>query len=58
MNFLQEALGEKPIVFFPDSAVIRKAERSGRPLTLLSEEITDAPEKLVAFLQGEKQETP
>jgi len=51
-NFLQEALGEKPVALFPDSSVIRKAERSGKPLTELSEEVSKAPEDLVRFLEG------
>jgi CO dehydrogenase maturation factor len=52
-DFLKEALGEMPIASFPDSASIRKAERNGQPLTLLSEKVTDAPERLVKFLQSE-----
>jgi CO dehydrogenase maturation factor len=51
INFLQDALGEMPVVSFPDSTLIRKAERRGQPLTQLSEKISDAPEKLVNFLQ-------
>jgi CO dehydrogenase maturation factor len=50
--FLQDALGERPVVAFPDSSVIRKAERGGLPLTRLTESISDAPEKLVNFLQA------
>lgn len=52
VNFLQKALGEMPVAFFPDSPAIRKAERNGRPLTELSTRVTDAPEKLVRFLLG------
>ncbi len=52
IRFLEETLGEKPAAFFPDSSVIRKAERNGQPLTLIKELSTDAPEKLVKFLQG------
>jgi hypothetical protein len=51
MNFLQESLGEKPVAFFPDSSVIRKAERNGQPLTQVTELVSNAPEKLVNFLQ-------
>jgi len=51
-NFLEESLGEAPIASFPDSSSIRKAERSGKPLTGLEEQISDAPEKIVNFLQG------
>ncbi|KPK34399.1 MAG: carbon monoxide dehydrogenase, partial [Nitrospira bacterium SG8_35_1] len=53
IDFLQKALGEAPVASFPDSTVIRKAERSGKPLTELAEEISGAPEELVRFLQGE-----
>ena len=51
--FLQDALGEKLVALFPDSSLIRKAERSGEPLTELTEQVSGAPEKLVNFLQGE-----
>jgi CO dehydrogenase maturation factor len=53
VNFLQESLGETPIAFFPDSVVIRKAERNGKPLTELAGQMSEAPEKIVNFLQGE-----
>lgn len=52
VDFLQEALGETPIAFFPDSAAVRKAERNGKPLTELAGQMSDAPEKLAEFLQG------
>jgi CO dehydrogenase maturation factor len=52
VNFLQEALGEKPVTSFPDSTVIRKAERNGQPLTRIPDQGFDAPEELVDFLQG------
>jgi CO dehydrogenase maturation factor len=52
IQFLQDGLGETPVVVFPDSSVIRKAERRGQPLTRLNENISDAPEKLVNFLQA------
>jgi CO dehydrogenase maturation factor len=51
-DFLKEALGETPAALFLDSSVIRKAERNGQPLTQLSDQISEAPEKLVNFLQG------
>jgi len=53
VNFLQESLGETPIAFFPDSVVIRKAERNGKPLTELAGQMSEAAEKIVNFLQGE-----
>lgn len=52
IQFLQDGLGETPAVVFPDSSVVRKAERRGQPLTQLNENISDAPEKLVNFLQA------
>jgi CO dehydrogenase maturation factor len=52
IQFLQDGLGETPVVVFPDSSVIRKAERRGQPLTRLNENISDAPEILVNFLQA------
>ncbi len=52
VNFLQEALGEKPVTSFPDSTVIRKAERNGQPLTRILDQGLTAPEELVDFLQG------
>ena len=54
-DFLKEALGESPAAFFPDSTIIRKAERNGKPLTELTEEISDAPVKLVNFVQEKRE---
>ncbi len=51
-NFLKEALGENPAALFPDSSVIRKAERNGKPLTEVADQLSEAPEALVKFLQG------
>ncbi len=51
--FLREALGEMPVAFFPDSPLIRKAERKGQALLEIYEEVSQAPETLVAILQGE-----
>ena len=50
-RFLQEALGETPAAYFPDSSVIRKAERNGKPITKISNQVAEAPEQLVKFLQ-------
>ena len=50
-RFLQEALGETPAAYFPDSSVIRKAERNGKPITEISNQVVEAPEQLVKFLQ-------
>lgn len=51
--FLREALGEMPVAFFPNSPLIRKAERKGQALLEIYEEVSQAPETLVAFLQRE-----
>ena len=51
-KFLQEALGEAPAAYFTDSSVIRKAERNEQPLTGVADKMLDAPEKLVAYLEG------
>ncbi|KPK22790.1 MAG: carbon monoxide dehydrogenase [Desulfobacterales bacterium SG8_35_2] len=51
-DFLKKSLGEVPVSFFPDSSLIRKAERNDQPLTELTDQISDAPGKLVKFLQG------
>jgi len=52
VKFLQEALGQRPVAVFPDSSVIRKAERKGQPLTGVADHLFEAPEALVKFLQG------
>lgn len=49
-DFLLESLGEPPAALFQDSSIIRKAERNGLPLTKLTEQTSDAPEKLAAYL--------
>ena len=51
-KFLQEALGETPAAYFHDSTIGKKAERNGKPLTLVADQISEAPEKLVDFLQS------
>jgi CO dehydrogenase maturation factor len=48
--FLSEALGEPPIAFFPNSAAIRKAERSGQAITGDIEDSKKAAKKLLAGL--------
>lgn len=50
-DFLAETLGETPIALFPDSAAIRKAERNGQPLPMIADQVSEAPARLVAFLQ-------
>jgi len=51
-DFLKEALGESPAALFPNSSVIRKAERNGQPLTGVAGQLSEAPEALVNYLQG------
>ena len=53
-KFLQEALGEIPAAYFPDSSAVKKAERNEKPLTEVADQISEAPAKLVDFLQGGK----
>ena len=50
-DFLKEALGESPAALFPNSSVIRKAERNGQPLTGVAGQLSEAPEALVNYLQ-------
>jgi CO dehydrogenase maturation factor len=52
-KFLQESLGETPAAYFPNSSVIRKAERNEQPLTTIDELVMDAPKGLVDFLKNE-----
>jgi len=52
-RFLQEALGETPAAYFPDSSVIRKAERNGQPITGINGQVAAAPERLVEYLQAQ-----
>jgi CO dehydrogenase maturation factor len=54
-KFLQEALGETPAAYFPDSTVIKKAERNGKPLTEVADQVPEGPEKLVEYLQAESE---
>jgi len=46
-EFLSTALGETPVAFFPDSAAVRKAERSEAPIIDLREGLGKAPEDLL-----------
>jgi len=38
-KFLAEGLGEEPLAYFPDSPLIRKTERTGKPLIAIAEEL-------------------
>lgn len=46
-QFLTQALGEKPVAFFPDSRAIRKAERAETPVISCSEGLNNAPGELL-----------
>ena len=48
--FLTQGLGESPLAFFPNSAAIRKAERSGQAITGDIEESSEAAKGLLASL--------
>jgi len=50
IDFLTQELGEAPIAFFPDSTVIRKTERAGRPLISAAPEVEDACQQVIARL--------
>jgi CO dehydrogenase maturation factor len=45
--FLANGLGEKPIVFFPNSNKIRKAERAGKPITDADEAMNEVASQLL-----------
>ncbi|MBU4260678.1 MAG: AAA family ATPase [Proteobacteria bacterium] len=49
-QFLINGLGEKPIVCFPDSKKIRKAERAGNPITAADEAMNMFASQLLARL--------
>ncbi|MCW5205020.1 carbon monoxide dehydrogenase, partial [Desulfobulbus sp. N2] len=49
-NFLERELGERPIVFFPVSNAVRRAERAEQAIITISEGLNDAPGQLVDSL--------
>ncbi len=54
-DFLIEALGERPIAFFPDSHEIRKAERAETAITEIHSDLEGAPQQILhEIFQGEK----
>ena len=50
IDFLTDALGESPIVCFPDSPVIRKTERTGKPIINTATDIDEVCQQLVLRL--------
>jgi CO dehydrogenase maturation factor len=52
--FLIQELGEEPVAFFPDSTVIRKAERKETPIVDINAPLKNAPQQLLqAILKNE-----
>ena len=45
--FLRTELGAEPAAFFPDSALLRQAERAGVPIIAVREGLEDAPKTLL-----------
>ncbi len=52
-KFIEQELGERPIVFFPDSKAVRQAERAEQAIVTITEGVNDAPEQLVRILLSE-----
>ncbi|MCI5225390.1 MAG: carbon monoxide dehydrogenase [Candidatus Electrothrix sp. AX2] len=48
--FLEQELGERPLVFFPDSQAVRHAERTEQPIITLQEGIEEVPKQLIKQL--------
>lgn len=49
-KFLEEGLGEKPLVCFPDSAAVRRAERDEVAVTSVTDALNNAPNDLMNAL--------
>jgi CO dehydrogenase maturation factor len=49
-EFLEKELGEQPVVFFPDSETVRRAERAEQAIVGISEGLNDAPEQLLRYV--------
>ncbi len=52
-EFLEQELEEKPVAFFPDSTIIRKAERSETAIIDIDDELDAAPQQLLQAILGE-----
>ncbi|MCI5207519.1 MAG: carbon monoxide dehydrogenase [Candidatus Electrothrix sp. ATG2] len=52
-KFLEQELGERPIVFFPDSTAVRRAERAEQPIITVNKGLNDVPGQLVSKLLNE-----
>lgn len=51
-QFLRQELGKEPIVCFPDSTAIRKAERKEEAITNTLDQLDDAPSELARIILG------
>jgi CO dehydrogenase maturation factor len=54
-QFLEQELGEQPLVCFPDSQAVRRAERDEQAILTITEGLQEIPGKLVEklFVKGE-----
>ena len=52
-EFLEQELGKKPIAFFPDSTIIRKAERSETAVIDIDDGLDAAPQQLLQAVLGD-----
>ncbi|MCI5123673.1 MAG: carbon monoxide dehydrogenase [Candidatus Electrothrix sp. AR5] len=52
-QFIAQELGERPVVFFPDSKAVRRAERAEQAIVTINEGVNDAPKQLVRMLLTE-----
>jgi len=53
-QFLIRELGEKPVAFFPDSASIRKAERTETAIIDITDALMEAPQQLLQTIIDDK----
>ncbi|MCI5149572.1 MAG: hypothetical protein D3916_09330 [Candidatus Electrothrix sp. MAN1_4] len=54
VQFLEQELGEQPLVCFPNSQAIRRAERSEQAILTITEGLQDIPRQLVEKLLKDK----
>ncbi len=52
--FLTKALGEAPIACFPDTPLIRRTERQGRPITAVADQFSEPASAILNALQEAK----
>lgn len=49
-EFLIESLGNVPVAFFPNLMAVKKAERDGKPITSVAEQLVEPASQLVDYL--------